>query len=112
MSMSMSKTYTVMINPSTINFRPLTVLEEIFQNINTILSTVKFSVPLFREFGTNAVFIDKPMTTIRPTLIAEIIEVVEKYESRVIVEEIKMSGEIDGQLYPIVIISIRNGVKL
>ena len=108
----MNRTYTVTVNPSVINFRPLTVLEEIFQNINTILGTAKYSVPLFREFGTDAFFVDKPMTTVRPTLIAEIIEVVEKYETRVIVEEVKMSGELDGKLYPTIIITIRNGVKL
>ena len=108
----MNRTYTVTVNPSVINFRPSTVLEEIFQNINTILSTAKFSVPLFRGFGTDAFFVDKPMTNIRPTMIAEIIEVVEKYEPRVIVEEIKMSGDIDGQLFPTIIISLKNGVKL
>lgn len=108
----MNRTYTLTVNPSVINFRPSTTLEEIFQNINTIFSTAKYSVPLFREFGTNAFFVDKPMTSIRPTLIAELIEVVEKYEPRVIVEEIKMSGEIDGQLYPTIIISLKNGVKL
>lgn len=108
----MNRTYTVTVNPSVINFRPATVLEEIFQNISTIVSTARFSVPLFREFGTNAFFVDKPMTTIRPTLIAELIEVVEKYEPRVIVEEIKMSGEIDGKLFPTIIISVQNGVKL
>ena len=108
----MNRTYTVTINPADINFRPSTVLEEIFQNINTIASTVKFSVPLFRGFGVDASLVDKPMTTIRPTLIVEYIEVVEKYEPRVIVEEIKMSGEIDGKLYPTIIVGIRNGVKL
>lgn len=104
--------YTVKINPSKVNFRPANVLEEIFQNINTILSTSKYSVPLFREFGTNAFFVDKPMTTIQPSLIAEIIEVVETYEPRVFVEEVKMDGDIDGQLYPTLIIQIRNGVSL
>lgn len=108
----MNRTYTITVNPTTVNFRPSTVLEEIFQNLNTIVSTTKFSVPLFREFGVDAVFVDKPMSTIRPNMIAEIIEVVEKFEPRVVVEEIKMSGEIDGKLYPIIIISLRNGVKL
>lgn len=108
----MSRTYTVTINPSDINFRPSTTLEEIFQNINTIFSTARYSVPLFRDFGINAFFVDKPMTTIRPTLIAEIIEAVEKYETRVIVEEVKINGDLDGKLFPIIIISIRNGVVL
>lgn len=106
----MNQKYTVTYNPSEINFRPANTLEEIFQNINMILSTAKYSVPLFREFGTNGFFIDKPMTTIRPTLIAEVIEVVETFEPHVIVEEIKLAGGTDGQIYPTIIISLRNGV--
>lgn len=108
----MNETYTVTFNPSVINFRPATTLEEIFQNINTILSTLKYSVPLFREFGMDAFFIDKPMTTIRPTLIAEMIDIIETFEPRVIVEEIKMAGDMDGQLYPTLIISLKSGVRL
>lgn len=104
--------YTLTINPSKVDFAPTDVLTEIFQNVNTILSTAKFSVPLFREFGNNALFVDKPMSTIRPTMIAEIVEVVEKYEARVLVEEIKMNGEIDGILRPTIIISLKSGVEI
>lgn len=104
--------YTLTINPSKVDFAPADVLTEIFQNVNTILNTAKFSVPLFREFGNSALIVDKPMTTIRPTMIAEIVEVVEKYEPRVLVEEIKMNGEIDGILHPTITISIKSGVEI
>ena len=104
--------YTLTYNPSKINFRPTTVLEEIFQNVNTIMGTTKFSVPLFRELGLKASFIDKPMNILHPLFVAEVIETVEKYEPRVIVEEVKLTANIDGQAYPTLVISIRNGVKL
>lgn len=108
----MTEQYTLTYNPSTINFRPLNVLEEIFQNINTVLGTTKFTVPLDRAFGLNATFVDDPMTTIHPHMVAEVIETVEKYEDRVIVEEVKLIANIDGKLYPTVIFTPKNGVLL
>lgn len=104
--------YTLTYNPSVINFRPATVLEEIYQNINTILGTYKFSVPLFREFGFSAEFIDRPMSILRPMFVKEAVEVIEKYEPRVIVEEVKMTAEIDGISYPIIIFRLQSGVKI
>ena len=104
--------HTVTYTPSKINFRPATVLEEIFQNVHTIIGTTKFSVPLLRDFGLKSTFIDKPMNMLHPLYVAEIIESVEKYEPRVMVEEVKVSADIDGQAYPTVIFSIRNGVEI
>lgn len=104
--------YTLTYNPSVINFRPVDTLEEIFQNINTILGTYKFSVPLFREFGFAAEFVDKPMSILQPLFVREVVETIEKYEPRVIVEEVKLTAEIDGIAYPIIIFSLKSGVKL
>lgn len=106
------KQYTITYTPSIVNFRPVDMLEEIHQNINTILSTYKFTVPLFREFGFDARFIDRPLSILRPLYVKEVVETVEKYEPRVIVEEVKMTAEIDGIAYPIIIFSLRNGVDL
>jgi len=108
----MNEQYTLTYNPSKINFRPADELEEIFQNINTILGTYKFSVPLFRDFGFQAEFIDRPMSILHPLYVREVVETVEKYEPRVMVEEVKMSAEIDGKAYPIIIFSLKSGVKV
>ena len=43
--------YVVMPDAQTIDLAPATKIEEILQNVRTILGTVKFSVPLDREFG-------------------------------------------------------------
>ena len=102
--------YTLTFNPTNINFAPSTVLEEIYQNINTILNTYRFSVPLFREFGLKATCIDKPMSLLPPIYVKEIVETVEKFEPRVVVEEVKMNAEMDGKAYPIIIFTLRNGV--
>lgn len=107
------KKYSLSFNPLIINFRPNSELDEIFQNINTIIGTAKFTVQLDREFGMKWVFVDKPMSMLHPLYVAEVIEVVEKYETRVIVEEVKLSGElIDGKAYPIIIFSLKSGVKV
>lgn len=108
----MTQQYTLTYNPSTINFRPNSVLEEIFQNINTVLGTTKFSVPLDRGLGLNATFVDDPMNTIHPHMVAEVIEAIEKYENRVIVEEVKLGASIDGKTFPTVIFTPKNGVVL
>ncbi|MEK4713481.1 hypothetical protein [Sporosarcina sp. FSL K6-5500] len=105
--------YTVTMNPKEINFSPATVLEEIFQNVYTIISTTFFSVPLFREFGTSAAYLDNPNIIAQSKLVGEIIEKVELYESRVIVEEVRFASEqMDGFLQPILSIRIKEGVKI
>ena len=101
--------HTVTYNAAEINFRPASVLEEIYQNINTIISTYKFTVPLNRGFGLDASFIDSPMSVIHPIYVAEIIETVEKYESRVIVEEVQMKVNLEGQVYPVISFRLREG---
>lgn len=108
----MSELYTLTVNPAEINFRPSSVIEEIFQNVTTIVATAKFSVPLFRSFGIDAIFLDEPTPLIKSKLVAEVIEKVEYFEPRVIVEEIIINTNEDGRMIPTLKISIRNGVKL
>lgn len=108
----MSELYTLTINPAKIDFRPSSVIEEILQNVHTIVATTKYSVPLYREFGVNATFIDEPTPLVKSRLVAEVIEKVEYFEPRVIVEEVIINGNEDGQLIPTLKISIRKGVKL
>lgn len=104
--------HTVTYTPTNINFMPASTLEEIYQNVHTIISTVKFTVPLNRGFGLKSTFIDKPVNQLHPLYVAEVIETVEKYEPRVLVEEVQMSAEIDGIAYPVVLFSIREDVNL
>ena len=37
-----------------INFAPATIAEEVMQNVRMIISTIKYSVPMDREFGIDA----------------------------------------------------------
>lgn len=107
------RNYSVSINPSIISFRPESILEEIFQNINTIVGTSIYSVPLFREFGVDGVFIDDPTPIAKVRYSGEIIEKVERFEPRVIVREVRFKEDgLNGKIVPILDIEIREGVVM
>lgn len=97
--------------PQQIDFAPANVLIEVAQNVYTLLSTDKYTVPLDRDFGLAAAFIDQPINLIQAQLRAEIMEAIARYEPRFIVQEIDFQagkGARQGQLYPIV----RGGVNV
>ena len=83
-----------------INFAPATVAEEILQNIKCILSTVKFSVPLDRDFGIDASMVDMPIDVAKAKLVPEIFMAIAKYEPRATVIDISWEGDIQGILRP------------
>lgn len=89
-------------------FAPKNELEEIIQNIRTILTTRKGSVPLDREFGIDVGIIDQPVTRARAVLTANIINAVERYEPRVSVTEVTFSGDgMEGEIYPVIKVAIK-----
>lgn len=94
------------ISLNNIDFAPENEILEILQNVKTILSTVKFSVPLDRDFGIDASLLDKPILEAKAKISSEIIMALKKYEPRVKVEEITFSGDMDGKLQPKVQVSI------
>ncbi len=84
-----------------INFRPGSTLEEILQNVRTIVTTPKYSVPLDRNFGITATMLDAPMPVSRAKLMAEIIDAIQRYEPRVRVTQVTFTGDgMDGILRP------------
>ncbi len=84
----------------TINFNPQTTIEEIAQNVRTILTTPKFSVPLDRDFGVDATIIDKPIPVAQAKMSAEIFNALKKYEPRVSIKKISWTAGLDGILTP------------
>lgn len=93
---------TFVVQPETVavNFAPVTELEEILQNVRTILSTVKYSVPLDREFGLSAEYLDKPIPVAEASMASDIMTTLKKYEPRVEVTGITFSGDDTGSLVP------------
>ena len=81
-----------------INFEPSNIYEEVAQNVKTICTTPKYSVPLDRTFGIDANFLDRPTPKAMAQIQAELIQAVRKYEPRCKVRKIAFEGDIDGKL--------------
>ena len=81
-----------------INFAPGNVIEEVVQNVRTICSTPKYSVPMDRLFGVDAVVVDRPTPKAMAEIQAEIIQAIRKYEPRCKVKKIMFDGYLDGKL--------------
>jgi Phage baseplate assembly protein W len=93
-----------------IDFDPTDRVVEIIQNVKTILSTSKYTVPLDREFGLDPTIIDQPMPAAQAKLTAEIIATVHRYEPRCRVVRGFYDGNLDGRLAPTIRIRILEGV--
>lgn len=93
-----------------IDFAPASEYAEIMQNLTTIISTPRFSVPLDRDFGIDADYVDDPVNVAKAKASSAIVQAIRKYESRVTVQSIDFEGEIDGYLKPKVQVII-NGLE-
>ena len=91
----MTRLFEIKADEKNINLSPATEIEEIMQNINTLLLTPKYSVPLDREIGIDMTFLDRPVLQAKAAISAEVYQVITKYEPRVIVERVSfaMDGE-------------------
>jgi len=84
--------------------------KEIIQNVAVILSTIKGSVPLDRDFGLIADFLDRPIPVAQAMVASEIVAEVEKQEPRVkvtMVVFVEDENTMDGVMVPQVSIEIR-----
>lgn len=75
-----------------ISFTPSTVAEEIIQNVRTLLTTRKGSVPMDRALGISADIVDMPIGVAQAKLSAEIVGAVNQYEPRANVQKILYEG--------------------
>lgn len=101
--------YDVLAQPvQGIDFAPASEVAEILQNLRTIITTTKYSVPLDRDFGFDAEMLDKPMTTAQAQLQSEIIMAIKAYEPRVTVTGITITGTDNGVLIPKVQVMIND----
>ena len=89
-----------------VNFAPTTLQEEVMQNVKTLLTTMKFTVPLDRNLGIIANALDEPMPVAMAKLSSDIIDAINQYEPRCRVTQIFFDGDIDGKLIPRVRIEI------
>lgn len=89
-----------------IDFAPASVVEEVIQNVRTIITTIKYSIPLDRGFGIDGDVVDLPINVAQAKLTNEIFRAIRRYEPRAVIESISFKGEDTGRLIPIVGVSI------
>ena len=95
---------------ASVNFLPSSELEEILQNVRTIIGTRKGTVPLDRDFGLDWSFVDKPINVAQALVSAEVAKQVRKYEPRARIISISLvedlTGALDGKMIPKVTIGV------
>lgn len=76
-----------------VNFAPETETDEILQNVATILATMRYSVPYYREFGINPEYMDSTIMVAKAKATADIIESLGRFEPRCRVESVTFDGD-------------------
>ena len=90
--------YEVTNRQGAVDFAPADETAEILQNVRTILSTVKGSAPLYREFGLTADNLDKPINIATAQLAAELATEIAEYEPRCKFKKLDAAANFDGTL--------------
>jgi len=82
-------------------------VQEVIQNVKTILSTRKGTQPLDRDFGISLDFLDSPVLKTRALAEQDCFMALRKYEPRAVLKQIKWNGDvINGKLWPEVKIQV------
>jgi len=83
-------------------------MDEIIQNVRTIITTIAGTVPLARDFGVDGTVIDGPLEYAQARLTASVVNAIQTYEPRVEVISVSYeTGHQDGCLVPTVLIRVR-----
>lgn len=91
-----------------------TGIQEIDQNIRTIVSTILSTVPLDRGFGIDTVTLDGPLNAVTQARMTDkIVNAIREYEKRVEVLSVKyVTDGIKGRLIPMVKYRVKEGVTI
>lgn len=100
--------FDITTDPLQIIFAPASVEQEVLQNVRTILTTRRGTVPLDRGFGLDWGFIDKPLAVAQAEFAAEITQQIRRYEPRakLISIELGPSDKMEGQLKPRITVGV------
>ena len=91
-------TFDVKITLRDVNIMPSTELEEIVQNVQMIVSTMRGTVPLDRSFGVNNRWLDEPMNFVQARAVADITSAVNTQEPRARVQKVFFTPALDGSV--------------
>lgn len=101
--------YPVRANILNINWAPSNVVEEVLQNVATILSTQIGTVPYSRTLGVSTSLVDNPMPAFIAAATREVIQKVSEFEPRAIIHTVSYedSDTGDGAIRPKLTIGVK-----
>ena len=76
-----------------IQFNEKDELNAVLQNIAAILSTPMGTVPLYRDFGLDWSFLDKPIPIAKVQMVAPVREAIQRWEPRATVLDVSFSED-------------------
>ncbi len=84
------------------------IVKSVLQNLYLLYTTRKGSVPMYRDFGLDMAFVDKPANVAQTMMAAEIREATEKFEPRATYVDMTFEEDIanPGKIVPIVEVDI------
>lgn len=93
-----------------VDFAPHSTAEEVIQNVRTLLTTSKYSVPMDRELGIDNSYIDRPLPAGMAKLRVQIVEEIQRSEPRAKIKVVSFKpykdAALQGKMYPVVDIEI------
>lgn len=86
----------------------LTGVPRVMQNVRTLLTTRRGTVPLDRDFGISQEFLDSPINTTQAKAEQEIFLQMKKYVPEAILKQIKWGADvISGKIWPTVKVEVK-----
>ena len=76
-----------------IQLKTKSMVEEIKQNVAIILATPKGSVPMYRDFGLDMSFLDKPMNVAKNMAVIPVREAIEEWEPRAAYKDMTLEAD-------------------
>ena len=98
---------TVRSNQKDFSFCENDIEKSVCQNVSLIISTRKGSVPMYREFGINMEYLDRPIPAAEALIFAEISKGVEQFEPRAKLVDVTLEPDGD-KLVVIAVIKLRS----
>lgn len=90
----------------TMQFQQEDKVLSVLQNIALLLNTKKGTIPMYREFGLDMNFIDKPVEVAETIAFSEITDAVEEFEPRAAVVDVTFEKTADGRMSIVVEVEI------
>lgn len=101
-------TYTIDFGEGmTLSLAPSTKAEEIIQQIYTLVSTVRGTVPCYRDYGVDSTYLHRPINVAKTLYASAIVSAIKQYVPDVTVDRVTFSDDAEhsSTLIPILEVS-------